>query len=45
MLFDLIDFLGWPWLVAFHLIAASLVLGPFAYIWLREWFVKKRDEQ
>ncbi len=35
MLFDLISFLGWPWLVAFHLMAVGLVALPFVYIAIR----------
>ena len=29
MLFELIDFLDWRWLVAFHLIVVGIVVVPF----------------
>lgn len=34
MLFDLIEFLDFRWLIAFHLAVVAIVGGPFAYAWL-----------
>ncbi|NNU79283.1 hypothetical protein HMH01_02425 [Halovulum dunhuangense] len=31
MFFELIDFLGWRWLVFFHLVAFGLLYLPFIY--------------
>lgn len=31
MLFELIDFLGWGWLIFFHIIAFGLLYLPFLY--------------
>lgn len=36
MLFEWLQVLSWPWLIAAHLIAIGLLAAPFAYVFVAE---------